>query len=241
MNRLPAGGLRLVAASLVAMSCGKAAIGTPIAQTPTLAAVRSAATEALRQKYSAPGNRVIVSSTPLDPRLKLADCPLPLRATVPERAAPASVMTVPVQCPQHGGWIVRVRLHLQVFRSLLVTVRPLQRGDGIHRTDVRSEERDVTRLAYGYIDNLDQVTGRTLARPLAAASVLTPAALGGRRMVRAGDRVQLIAQLGGIEVRASGTALGGGDNGARLRVRNDSSGRIIDAMVRAPGIVVALP
>lgn len=240
MNRL-AGGLRLVTAGLVAMSCGKAAIGTPIAQTPTLAAVRSAATKALRQKYSTPGNRVIVSSTPLDPRLKLTDCSVPLRATVPERPAPASVMMVPVQCPQHGGWIVRVRLHLQVFRSLLVTVRPLQRGDGIHRSDVRSEERDVTRLAYGYIDNLDQVTGRTLARPLAAASVLTPAALGGRRMVRAGDRVQLVAQLGGIEVRASGTALGGGDNGARLRVRNDSSGRIVDAMVRAPGVVVALP
>mgnify|MGYP001796839861 CR=1 FL=1 len=47
--------------------------------------------------------------------------------------------------------------------------------------------------------------------------------------------------LDGIEVRASGIALGGGDNGARLRVRNESSGRVLDAMVRAPGEVLALP
>jgi flagella basal body P-ring formation protein FlgA len=241
MNKVPAGQLRIMAACLAAICCGTTAIGSTAAETPVLQAIRAAASAALRQHYSVPGSRVIVSSTPLDPRLRLPDCPVPLHASVPERAAPASVMTVSVQCPRQGGWIVRVPLHLQVFRSVLVTVQPLQRGDGIHRTDVRSEERDVTRLAYGYIDNLDQVTGRTLARPLAPDSVLAPAALGGRSMVRAGDQVQLIAKLGDIEVRASGTALGGGDNGARLRVRNDSSGRIIDAMVSAPGVVLALP
>jgi flagella basal body P-ring formation protein FlgA len=51
----------------------------------------------------------------------------------------------------------------------------------------------------------------------------------------------LVARLGGIEVRADGLALGSGDNGARLRVRNASSGRVVDAMVSAPGVVVALP
>jgi flagella basal body P-ring formation protein FlgA len=71
--------------------------------------------------------------------------------------------------------------------------------------------------------------------------VVTPSDLGGRSMVLAGDRVQVVAQLGGIEVSASGIALGGGDNGARLRVRNQSSGRIIDAMIVGPGKVSALP
>jgi flagella basal body P-ring formation protein FlgA len=42
-------------------------------------------------------------------------------------------------------------------------------------------------------------------------------------------------------VRADGIALGSGDDGARLRVRNQSSGRVVDAMVDAPGVVQALP
>jgi flagella basal body P-ring formation protein FlgA len=117
----------------------------------------------------------------------------------------------------------------------------LQRGDGIVPGDLRSEERDVARLGYGYIEQPDQATGRMLARPLSAGSVLTPGALGGRQSVRAGDRVQLIARLDGIEVRASGLALGSGDAGTRLRVRNDSSGKAIDAVVRDAGVVEVLP
>lgn len=233
---------RVLAACLATIAFASPTLATT-ASSPMqpLAEVRAAAVLALRQHYESPGSRVVVSSRPFGSRLKLARCPKPLLATVQERAAPASLMTVQVQCSQPGGWIVRIPLRLQLFRPVLVTIRPLQRGDGIHAGDIRIEERDVTRLGYGYIANRDQLKGRTLARPLIAGSVLTPAAMGGRHMVRAGDHVQLIALLDGIEVRASGIALGGGDNGARLRVRNESSGRVLDAMVRAPGEVLALP
>jgi flagella basal body P-ring formation protein FlgA len=51
----------------------------------------------------------------------------------------------------------------------------------------------------------------------------------------------MIARVGSIEVRANGVALGSGDNGARLRVRNADSGKVVDGMVSAPGEVIALP
>ncbi|TAL86732.1 MAG: flagellar basal body P-ring formation protein FlgA [Rhodanobacter sp.] len=214
---------------------------TPAAATQALSEVRSAAVKALRQHFTLPGSRVEIKSSPLDKRLRLTACPVPLHASVAAYAAAASRMTVQVRCPQAGGWSVRVPLQLQLFRKVLVTNRPLLRGDGVRKTDLHAEDRDVTRLGYGYVTSLEQANGRTLARSLPAGSVLTPAALGGRRMIRAGDQVQLIARMNGIEVRATGTALGSGDNGARLRVRNDSSGRIVDAMVSAPGVVLALP
>jgi flagella basal body P-ring formation protein FlgA len=195
----------------------------------------------VRTRFTLPGNRVLARAMPLDPRLRLASCAQPLRAMLADAVRAAPRISVPVECPQAGGWTVRVSVELQLLRAVLVTRRPLLRGDGLRATDVRTEERDVTRLGYGYLDNLEQVDGRALARALPEGSVLTPAALGGRRMVRAGDHVQVLARLDGIEVRADGVALGGGDNGARLRVRNESSGRVIDAMVRAPGVVLALP
>jgi flagella basal body P-ring formation protein FlgA len=150
-------------------------------------------------------------------------------------------MSVQVRCTASAGWTVRVPVSLQIFRDVLVTNRPLLRGDGLQMSDVHSESRDITRLGYGYVENLQQVAGRALARPLSPGSVLTPGSLGGREMVRAGDHVQMVAQLDGIEVRAAGIALGSGDNGARLRVRNEVSGRVVDAMVDAPGVVRALP
>jgi len=35
--------------------------------------------------------------------------------------------------------------------------------------------------------------------------------------------------------------MGAGDAGARLRVRNASSGKVLDAVVRGPGVVTVLP
>jgi flagella basal body P-ring formation protein FlgA len=234
---------QLTATCLIAWPWAAASLAATadIGPAQSMAQVSDVAAEALRQHYHAVGSRVVVTANPFNLRMKLAACPTSLRATVPDRPTPTSMVTVQVQCSQPGGWIVRVPLRLQLFRSVLVTVRPLQRGDGIRPGDVRAQERDITRLGYGYIDSLDQIQGRTLARPMISGSVLTPAAMGGRRMVQAGDHVQLIAQIGAIEVRATGVALGGGDNGARLRVRNESSGRVIDALVTAPGVVTALP
>lgn len=233
----------MLAAAWLVLSAGTAlAQGTP-ADTATSPAdkVQAAAEAAVRAHFAAPGSRVEAQAVPLNARLSLDDCPLPLRATVPSSANATPRVLVQVQCPQADGWNTRVTVKLQLWRKVLVAARPLQRGDGVRAEDVRGEQRDVTKLGYGYLQELEQTQGRSLARALASGSVLTPAALGGRRMVRAGDHVQMIARVDGIEVRADGVALGSGDSGARLRVRNGSSGRVIDAMVSAPGEVTALP
>ncbi len=240
-DRRSAIGLPIALLWLGMLWLGHAHAAATAAAMQTSDGVRAAAESALREHYALPGSRVVVSSGPLDLRLQLTPCREPLRAIVAKNAQPSPHMSVRVQCPQAGGWTVRVPLQLQLFRTVLVASHPLLRGDGLSQADVRAEERDVTRLGYGYIENLDQVAGRTLNRALAGGSVLTPGALGGRRMVRAGDHVQMVARLGGIEVRADGVALGSGDNGARLRVRNESSGKVVDAMVSAPGEVLALP
>jgi flagella basal body P-ring formation protein FlgA len=218
-----------------------AGAATPdVANTPTSSA-QAAAEQAVRERFSLPGSRIEVAAMALNPRLQLTPCGVPLRTVIARSSRAAPRVAVSVRCPQAGGWSTRVTVKLQLFRRVLVTNHPLLRGDGLGVADVHAEERDVTHLGYGYIENIEQVAGRTLSRALPSDSVLTPAALGGRRMVRAGDHVQMIARLGGIEVRANGVALGSGDNGARLRVRNAGSGKVIDGMVSAPGEVIALP
>jgi len=204
-------------------------------------AARATAEQWLRDQYATPGARVVAQAGTLDPRLQLAPCPATLSASLQEGTRLMPRMNVTVRCPGADGWTLRVPVQLQVFRQVFVIARPLQRGDGVRPDDVRSEERDVTRLGYGYVSDMGEVEGRTLSRAMAAGSVLTPAALGGRTAVKAGDQVQLVSRLDGIEVRASGVALGSGDSGSRLRVRNGSSGKVIDGMVTAPGEVLALP
>ncbi|MDO1528332.1 flagellar basal body P-ring formation chaperone FlgA [Fulvimonas sp. R45] len=195
----------------------------------------------LRARLQQPGVRVEVRAGPLDGRLRLPACPRPLQASMPARDRIGARVGVQLRCPVADGWRIRVPVDVQLYRDVLVTTRPLQRGDGIGAGDVRREELDVARLGYGYVERLDQLRDRTLAHPLGAGRVLAPGDLAGRRAVAAGDHVQLIADLGGVEARAGGVALGGGDVGARLRVRNDSSGRLVTGVVRGTGLVEALP
>jgi flagella basal body P-ring formation protein FlgA len=184
---------------------------------------------------------VVILPTPLNARLHLAACAQALQTRVPPRQGTPSRVAVAVSCPGAPGWSIQVPVQLQVFRNVLVTNHPLARGDMPGPGDVHSEERDVARLGYGYIEGLDQILGRSLDRPLIAGVVLEPGDFNGRQVVHAGDEIELVAQLDGIQVRTRGMALDGGDTGARLRVRNDQSGRVINGVVTGAGQVQALP
>jgi flagellar basal body P-ring formation protein FlgA len=203
--------------------------------------LRNAAEQAVRTQYGSAGSRVVITPSPLNPRLRLAACPHALQTHLPSRQGTPSRVAVAVSCGGAPGWTIQVPVQMQVFRQVLVTSRPLARGDIAGPADVHTEERDITRLGYGYIESLDQISGHSLSRPLIAGAVLEPGDLNGRQVVQAGEEVALVADLDGIEVRTSATALDGGDTGAHLRVRNGNSGKIIDGIVTGAGQVQALP
>jgi flagella basal body P-ring formation protein FlgA len=221
---------------LTVVACAQAALADT-----TPAALRAAAEQAVRAQYGDAGSRVVIAPTTLNPRLRLAACPHALQTHLPARQGTPSRVAVAVSCTGSPGWTIQVPVQMQVFRQVLVTSRPLARGDIVGSADVHTEERDVARMGYGYVESLDQITGHSLSRPLIAGIVLAPGDLNGRETVRAGEEVALIAQIDGIQVRTAGMALDGGDTGAHLRVRNGNSGRIIDGVVLGAGEVQALP
>lgn len=217
------------------------AVPLSAAATQSLEAVRAAAVNWLQQHRTLPGARMTAEAAPLDSRLQLANCAAPLDASLPGNRRLTARVSVTVRCPVPGGWTVRVPVSVKMFTNVLVTSRPLARGDGIGASDVHTEERDVAGLAYGYVAGLDQIEGRALARPLNAGSVLTPGMLAGRQAVRNGDAVSMEASVEGVTIRADGVALGAGDTGSRIKVRNASSGKVLDAIVSGPGTVAVLP
>jgi len=229
-----------------ALPCGIALAtlcGWPLAAAAAqpIDAVSQAAVTWLQTHRALPGTRMVLEAAPLDSRLRLADCPLPLDASLPGNRPLNARVSVTVRCPVPGGWTVRVPVMVKLFAPVLVSSHPLARGDGLGATDVHTEERDVATLAYGYIADLEQAGGRSLARPINAGTVLTPGMLAGRQAVRIGDAVSMEASVEGVVIRAEGVAMGAGDTGSRLKVRNASSGKVLDAVVRGPGLVAVLP
>lgn len=227
--------------TLIAVMLAAAMLANMVLADTTPADLRAAAEQAVRTQYGSAGNRVVIVPTPLNARLRLKPCATALQTRLPMRQGTPSRVAVAVSCTSTPGWTIQVPVQMQVFRNVLVTSRPLARGDILGPPDVHVEERDIARLGYGYVESLDQILGHSLGRPLIAGVVLEPGDFNGRETVHSGEEVQLVAQLDGIEVRTSAMALDGGDTGARLRVRNDNSGRIINGIVLGAGQVQALP
>jgi flagellar basal body P-ring formation protein FlgA len=218
-----------------------ASAGIALADGTTPDQLRAAAEQAVRAQYSDAGSRLVIVPTKLNDRLRLAACSVPLQTHLPNRLGTPSRVAVAVSCTGTPGWTIQVPVQMQVFRQVLVTSRPLARGDMVGPADVHVEERDVSHLGYGYVESADQITGHAIAHPLIAGVVLEPGDLAGRETIHSGEEVSLVAQDGGIEVRTSGMALDSGDTGSHLRVRNDNSGRIINGIVLGAGEVQALP
>ncbi len=244
------GRARGVAVALAWVVCASAVLA-PVA--PALAASTAPRTtiesisEAARQfadqnGLKTAGRRSIVVS-PLDTRLRFAPCPVALATAAAPGVRSSLRMTVEVRCPAPGGgWRLFVPVRIEAFDSAVVAVRALPRGHVIAGSDVSVVESDVSGLPAGYASDAGRLIGRRVARPVNAGSVLGSSTLVPDLTVRRGQTVTLLAQTRGLSIRAQGMALTGGGVDEHVRIKNLSSGREIEGIVRSAGVVeITLP
>lgn len=175
-----------------------------------------------------------VAGGSLDPRLRLPAC-----AGAPAAEPPAvrgASATVTVRCSD-PAWTIYVPLRISDPRPVVVLTRASPRGETLSDAVLELQTRDVAQLPFGYFESVDALAGQVLRRSVAAGAVLTPADAEPPRLVRRGEAVTVVGRSGGIEVRASGTAMADGAKGQRIRVRNDSSRRIVEGVVVAAATV----
>lgn len=178
-----------------------------------------------------------IETSPLDPRLRLGLCEQPLEAFFPAGARKQGNVTVGVRCTGSAPWSIYVPAKVLVYDHVVVAVRPLSRGTLLTAEDMEIKELDVTSLAGGYFSSTDQVVGRTLRRNIQLGAAIGPGIVELPKVVRRGERVQILARTAGMEVRMEGEALEDGAEGELIRVRNRSSKRSVEGRVTGPGII----
>lgn len=173
----------------------------------------------------------------LDPRLQLAACGTRLDVFLPPGSGRSGSITVGVRCRGPKPWVLYVPVRVRVTQPVAVLARPLPRGHVLVADDLRMEPREVSGMAGGYYEHAEEPAGQVLRRALGAGSVLSPGDVQPRMVVRRGERVVLAADAGGVTVRMAGEALADGPLGARVRVRNLTSERVVEGIVADSGVV----
>ncbi len=201
------------------------------------ASIREAAEQHIVERSDTYPTPPVVKSGRLDNRLRLAACELPLETFTPNNRQKMGKITVGVRCTGKKPWTLYVPVTVAVMLPVVITTTELQRGDLIRQEDLRLEERDISRLHRGYLESLDKAIGKSVKQSIHHNQIITPSKISSPRAIKRNSRVTIISNSSAIQVRMTGIALENGSIGERIRVRNQSSKREIDAQIVAPGVV----
>jgi len=173
----------------------------------------------------------------LDSRLRLKQCELPLESYTTQEKRRMGKITVGVRCNSTTPWSLFVPVTVKVMAKIVVAKRGLPRGSIIGSDDIAMEQRDISRLHRGFLEETKTVVGKKLRQRLRKDQAITPYQLENPVAVKRNTKVLIQATSKTVQIRMTGKALQNGSLGQIIRVKNLSSSRKIDAKVIAPGIV----
>jgi len=200
--------------------------------------ILEAAREHVLQRSEQFPGQVSVKPSPLDRRLRLAECDIPLQTYESPNGLRAGRSVVGVRCDGNKPWKVYVPVHIATLDQVVISTRALARGQLVGKDDLTITEQDTARLHKGYFTDASRLIGQRAKRAISGGRVITPAMLAQNQVVRRGGQVEILAQGGGLAVRMRGKALGNAGVGERIRVKNLSSGREVTGTVVEAGVVL---
>lgn len=219
---------------LLMCACGTVAA----APYQSIAFIRSAVRDFLKEQTSGYRTPPRVSVGALDPRLRLPVCPVALETALLPGTRAEGNTTVSVRCNGGKPWSLYVQASVRVFKQVLVASHPLPRGEVVSGADLAAVDRDISRLRSGYFIDYKEVVGMRVRRSIAQGMALSPNMLESPKIVRRGERVTIQAETGGLQVSMAGKALTDGAKGDTIEVQNLSSKRKVQAIVASPGVVI---
>lgn len=205
-----------------------------------LSDITGAAERYLEDRIGSRDERMSARAGQLDARLKLARCDRPLEPFLRRGTKVGNRTVVGVRCTGSSPWKVYVPVDVIVTENVLIARRSLQRDHPLSADDVTIEQRDVSRLASGYLSDPLQLKGKRLKHQVMSGHVITPRMLQAELAVRRGQTVTLVVRNSTMAISMSGKALMDGAVDQRIRVENLTSGRIVEGIVRSPEHVEVL-
>ncbi len=150
--------------------------------------------------------------------------------------------SVPVEIRVDGKVFRRLSATIEVeaFADVLVAVKDLPVNLKIAESDVRLENRRVTKPITNYLRENDLLRGLMIIKPISGGTEITSDSFAASVVVKNGDTVRIEAESGRIKIVISGEARSSGKIGDRIAVKNLQSGSILQATVVAEGLVKVL-
>ena len=184
-----------------------------------------------------PTDRQRLQVGPIQSNLRLQPCGSGVKSSIaPGLRNPGRVL-IELRCEAPGGWHLYVPVRVVGTSPVVLATHAIVVGTVLTAKDVTVEQRDLTALPPGYLDDPGIAVGLTASRGISGGTILTNQQLLGAKAVQRGQMVTLLADAGGISVRMTGRVLSDGLVNQRVKVENLSSGKIVEGIARSEQVV----
>lgn len=236
-------GFRLLSASFLLMAVpGVAAPENALsARKQIYAAVQLKVSDIIHQEaknhpwpeYQAKMNLFIPSES-----AQLPVCGKALSVSLPERGHFAlSRLRVNVRCDEGQGWEIAVTVKPDIYLPVIVARHALERGQTLTSADISLKKLNVSNAHGGYVLRPQEVLGLTVKRRIHELQPIAMTQLDAPVLVERGQSVAMIAIQDGVEAQTVGEAMKKGRKGEMIKVKNESSERVVNAIVTDTGVV----
>ncbi|WNJ78446.1 flagellar basal body P-ring formation chaperone FlgA [Cedecea neteri] len=135
------------------------------------------------------------------------------------------------------GWLILPTTLLAAEQNVVTAKNALERGHVLTQADLQLKTLQASAARAGYLTDPKDAIGMTLKRRLRADQPVTRAHLDSPVLIERGQRVLMVALQDGIEARTVGEAMKKGRKGEMIKVKNESSQRVVSAVVADAGVV----
>jgi flagella basal body P-ring formation protein FlgA len=172
----------------------------------------------------------------LDARLALAPCGHRLETFAPPGRG-AGRTTVGVRCNAPKPWTLYVPVQVDASVATIVLRDAMPRGSVLTAGDMRVELKPASGVFGQPVSSVSSAVGKQLRRDTAAGTALKINMLTDPQAIARGQTTQIVSVVNNIEVVMNGTALSGASAGETIKIRNNTSGKLLEGVVRMDGRV----
>jgi len=199
--------------------------------------IQIAATEFVRSQVPEDITIKRIVAGDIDPRIKFKQCSqeLDIQSTMNKRISKS--WTIGVRCNDDVPWSIYIPVKTKLMRKMLVSTTTITRGELITSNKLKLVELEITHQNQKHFSDVANVIGREARRTINPNRVINSSMLQRALLVRKKESVLIYAQNKNIRISMQGTALKNGHQNEMIKVRNNSSKKIIEALVIDRGIV----
>jgi flagella basal body P-ring formation protein FlgA len=170
-----------------------------------------------------------VNVVPIDSRYQLKACPEPITLELAQQRSYSRQFPVKVSChSDESPWKTYVQVQVTEFVEALITTTHIAKGMIISDDMISIELVEKFRVKTRSVDEKSMIIGGRALRNIHPGYQIGSQDV---CLVCKGDGVAIIAKTGGMTIKTSGTAIENGSFGESIRVKNNSSERIVKGII----------